>query len=226
MYKMRGVVREHSAGRTGKRVAALLALATAAALALLGPGAGSASAAQRVCPGTFRVLHDDHIGRLTLASGNYQITTLTSRPTCRRASALFTRFLEDFDGELPSNWRVLVNKSSFVKPNGNGFSVQMVSGPPKPGGGSGRHPATGKFCPGTFTVEHNDRIGTLRFPKGPYLITLLQRQGLTCARASTLFSQFLGDPNGVLPSPWILNVQRGKFRRGSGGKGFRVKPAT
>ena len=40
-------------------------------------------------------------------------------------------------------------------------------------GGGGQHPATGRACPAPFTVENNDRIGSLKLPEGKYRITLL-----------------------------------------------------
>lgn len=65
-----------------------------------------ADAARVRCAGTFRVLHDDHVGRLSLPQGNYTITILASgTPGCAQASTLFTRFLEDYDGKLPGGWR-------------------------------------------------------------------------------------------------------------------------
>jgi hypothetical protein len=97
-------------------------------------------------------------------------------------------------------------------------------GPPNPnGGGNGTHP-TGNRCRGTFRVLNNDRIGQLRLPRGPYRITLVGR-GMTCQQASSRFTAFLQDFDGVLPRPWRLNVQTATFRQGANGPGFRVKPA-
>ena len=94
------------------------------------------------------------------------------------------------------------------------------------GGGGGHHPKNGRFCPGTFSVLHNDHIGKLQLPKGKYWIILLQKNGLTCSRASTLFSRFLDSTSGKLPNPWQVNPQTAKFRRGPHGNGFRVKPTS
>jgi len=183
-----------------------------------------ASAARVQCPGTFRVLHNDHIGNLSLPKGNYRITTLRSgRPNCVRAAALFTRFLEDWDGVLPGGWRVSVRNAAFVRRPGVGFAVRRVrrtSG----GGGGGRHPSNGgRFCP-TFRVLHNDRIGQLRLPRGRYWIILLRNRGLTCGQAAALFTRFLDDFEGNLPRPWRLNPNTASFIRGGTGVGFRVKP--
>lgn len=189
-----------------------------------------ADAARVRCAGTFRVLHNDHIGRLALPKGNYRITILSSgRPSCAQASALFTRFLEDWDGKLPGGWRVSARTSSFVRSRGVGFHVSRAGrgggGEGSERGGGGRHPLGGRFCPGTFRVLHNDRIGPLRLRKGRYWIVLLQRRGLGCAQASRLFARFLEDFNGNLPAPWVLEPQTASFRRSANGAGFRVKPA-
>lgn len=80
-------------------------------------------------------------------------------------------------------------------------------------------------CPATFEVLHNDRIGRLQLPAGPYTITILNRS-LSCAAASDYFRQFLQDWNGVLPRPWrysVAAVGAGSFIRGAAGTfGFRV----
>ena len=84
------------------------------------------------------------------------------------------------------------------------------------------HPATGTLCPATFSVLHDDRIGALRLPAGPYDVTV---QGLSCSSASRFFAAFLQDYDGVLPSPWRLDVQTARFTRSSS-VSFRVEPAT
>ncbi len=212
---------------TGLRVTGLLALVTAAAMLLLAINAGKASAARVQCPGTFRVLHNDHVGRMSLPAGSYQITILSSgRPSCTAASKLFTRFLEDFDGKLPRGYRISAAKRAFVQSPGVGFAVKRNGGGGGGGGGGGRHPKNGRFCPATFRVLHNDHIGKLQLPKGNYWIILLQKNGLTCARASSLFTKFLAFPGGRLPNPWQVNPQTAKFRRGPHGNGFRVKPTS
>lgn len=210
---------------------ALVVLGAIAALLVAMATPSRADAARVQCAGTFHVLHNDHIGRLSLPQGRYRITILASgRPTCAQASALFTRFLEDWDGRLPGGWRVGVRNSVFLRAPGVGFHVARLGGGGGGGGneereqgGNGRHGAF--FCPGTFRVLHNDRIGPLRLPRGPYWIILLQRRALTCAQASNLFTRFLEDYDGFLPPPWVLEPQTASFRRSGSGPGFRVKPA-
>lgn len=213
------------------RFGGLIVVCALAAL-LVGLAAPSAANAARVqCTGTFRILHDDHVGRLVLPRGNYRITILDSgRPNCAQASALLTRFLEDFDGVLPGGWRVGAASSTFLRAPGAGFHVARVGS----GGGEGEEEAEGGgggsngalFCPAPFRVLNNDRIGPLRIAKGDYSIVLLQQRGLACSQASTLFARFLEDFNGVLPVPWVLEPQTASFRRSASGAGFRIKPVS
>lgn len=210
----------------------VLVAACAAVFALIVIAAPRDAEAARIqCAGTFRVLHDDHVGRLSLPKGNYTITTLASgRPSCPQASRLFAGFLQDYDGRLPRPWRVGVGNSTFVRAPGVGFHVRRVgrggeggTGEEESAGGGGRHPANGRFCPATFRILHNDRIGALRLRAGRYWIVLLKARGLSCPQASRLFTRFLDDFSGNLPRPWRLNARTAGFLRG-GGVGFRVKP--
>lgn len=216
------------------RAGGLIAVCAVVALLVAMAAPSQADAARVRCAGTFQVLHNDHVGRLALPRGRYRITILrTGRPTCAHASALFTRFLEDWDGVLPGGWRVAARQKTFLRAPGVGFHVAPLGGGEEEeggegeeeteGGGNGRH--GGLFCPGTFRVLGNDRIGALRLRKGPYWIVLLQRRGLGCPQASRLFSRFLEDFNGNLPPPWVLEPQTASFRRSASGAGFRVKPA-
>lgn len=213
------------------RLGGLVAVCAIVALLVAMAAPSHADAARVQCTGTFRILHDDHVGNLVLPRGNYRIAILASgRPNCAQASALLTRFLEDFDGQLPGGWRVAGASSTFLRASGVGFHVARVGG----GGGEGEEEAEGGgggsngalFCPAPFRVLNNDRIGPLRIAKGDYSIVLLQRGGLACSQASTLFARFLEDFNGVLPAPWVLEPQTASFRRSASGAGFRVKPSS
>lgn len=222
------------ASQSKARLGALVAVAALAALLVALAAPNRAEAQRVVCNGTFRVLHNDRVGNLQLPRGNYRITTLASgMPSCAQSSALFSRFLEDYDGRLPGGWRVAAAQSTFLRAPGYGFHVARIGaggtgggtgGEEMEGGGGGTHPFGGNVCPGTFRVVHNDRIGGLRLPAGPYWIFLLQRQGLNCAQASRLFTTFLQDYSGVLPPPWLLEPHTASFRSGATGVGFRVKP--
>jgi hypothetical protein len=181
----------------------------------------------RVCPSYFTVLHNDRIGSFRIAKGRYRIILLSlGSLSCARASSLFTRFLEDFDGVLPRPWFLDPTTASFMRGGRNvGFRIKPWSGPlPTPNHG-GRHPASGSRCPGTFRVQHNDRIGRLRLRAGPYVVTRLAAGSPSCPGASRLLAGFLDDPGGALPRPWVLNPQTGTFTRGRGSRrGFRIKP--
>jgi len=206
------------------RIRLTLVLAAAASALMLALPGGAQSAPLR-CPGTFQVLHNDHIGRMALPAGPYVITVLdSSRLTCADASDLFRQFLEDFNGRLARPWVAVVSTRTFTRGSGSttGFRVTLSSG--GGGGGGGRYPATGKVCPALFDVLHNDHIGRLRLPKGEYRITLLSAGRLSCARATRFFTQFLQDFDGRLPRPWTIDVETGSFMRGSRNIGFRVKP--
>jgi CubicO group peptidase (beta-lactamase class C family) len=187
-----------------------------------GGGGGRHPATGRACPAPFTVLHNDHIGRLSLPRGQYRITLLAQgRLSCQRASRLFARFLRDFDGNLPGRWRLDVATATFSRNHHVGFRVKHVGGGH---GGGHRHPGgNARRCAGTFRVLHNDRIGRLRLPAGQYRITVRRPKRLGCSRAATLFRRFLQDFEGNLPGHWRVKPRTGTFLRGQSGVGFRVK---
>jgi hypothetical protein len=80
-------------------------------------------------------------------------------------------------------------------------------------------------CPSTFSVLHDDHIGSLQLPAGPYTVTVLDSSRLSCAEASDRFRQFLEDWDGVLPAPWALNPATATFTGGQG-IGFRIARAS
>jgi hypothetical protein len=209
--------------------AVLLALlaATLLAIALLVPARADARVTQ--CP-TFRVLHNDQIGKVQLPKGTYKMKVLDDQLlSCKKASKLFARFLSDFDGKLGGGWRAQERQGArrttvtFTKRHGPSFRVRRGKrqGGGGGGGGGGGHFPSGKAvkCP-TFEVLHNDQIAGLRFPKGTYQMTALG--GLTCSKASGLFRDFLADAQGTLPGRWRLKARSGTFLRGNRGKGFQV----
>jgi hypothetical protein len=189
------------------------------------PAAHAQSPVPVACPATFSVLHDDAIGSLSVPAGPYQLTILDpSKLSCAQASDLFRQFLEDWDGVLPSPWRLDAATATFTGRSGAGFRIARVATPS--GGGGGQHPATGLLCPGTFQVLHSDRIGSFAVPKGPYTLTLLSSGTISCKSAANSFARFLSDYDGVLPAPWILDRQTGTFLRGNARVGFRVERAV
>jgi len=185
-----------------KRIGAAFALALYAALAALALTA-AAPASAATCP-TFRVLHDDRIGAASLPAGNYEVTVDTGL-SCQASTRLLARFLADYDGALPKPWRLLAagpGKASFTRGSLPGFSVKQVEK-----ASDGGNPTVGKLCPGSFTVNAGSQVGPLFFPKGRYLIYIPARSGISCRRASILFTRFLASPGGTLPYPWRLMNQ-------------------
>lgn len=78
-------------------------------------------------------------------------------------------------------------------------------------------------CPGEFNVLHNDSIGKLKLPQGPYTISVKR---MTCTDASSNFARFLQRPAGDLPDGWKLFARRGKFVQRTQNKAFLVAPAN
>jgi hypothetical protein len=171
-------------------------------VALVSAFASPAASAATACPASFTVLHNDRVGTMSIPRGPYFL-----EPTglsCAAASSLLRRFLSDYDGRLPGGWTTAPAGLGFVNPTTNqSFTLGTVA---PPNGGGGR-------CPGTFTVEHNDRIGALRLRAGRYRI---RATGMSCASASRQFAFFLDyDYAGKLPPGWRLNVAKKRFSRGA-----------
>jgi hypothetical protein len=212
-----------------KRVAASVALALVALFAALALSAATASTASAASCPSFRVLHNDRIGPANLPAGNYTLTTTPAGGLgCAQASALFSRFLQDYDGVLPTPWRVIAQgtgKASFARGNTTAFSIALGSGGGEEGGSN---PALGRLCPNTFTVNSGVTVGPLFFAKGPYLIYQPARSAISCRRASLLFTRFLGQPGGRLPFPWRLMNQTATFFKPERPvrSSFRIEPAS
>jgi hypothetical protein len=204
------------------RLATSAALALVAALsliALIGPG----SAAAAPCP-SFKVLHNDRIGAANLPAGNYEIKVKAGL-SCEEGSQLFTRFLQDWDGNLPKPWRVVAEgsgKASFTRNGQPGFSVERIGG-----GGGGGNNELGKLCTDSYTVNAGSDVGPLFFAKGQYALYLPAKSAITCRRASVLFTRFLAAPGGRLPSPWRVQTQTATFYKPEHPlrSAFRVDPA-
>jgi hypothetical protein len=200
-----------------------LSLALIPALLLVALG-GSAPASAAACP-SFKVLHDDRIGAVSLPAGSYEIAPEAGL-SCRASSQLFARFLQDWDGNLPKPWRAVAEGSSqatFTRPGQAGFSVSRTSG-----GTGGGNSEIGRLCPGSFTVNAGADVGTLFFAKGRYLLYIPSRSGISCNRASILFTRFLGAPGGALPDPWQVKTQTATFFKPAHPlrSAFRVEPAN
>jgi hypothetical protein len=210
-----------------KSAGAAIVLALAGLLALLALNVAAApAAAVATCP-SFRVLHNDRIGPASLPAGNYTVTPAASSGLgCAATSQLFARFLEDYDGVLPTPWRVIAQgtgKASFARGSQPGFSVARSSG-----GGGGGNPSLGRLCNGTFTVNAGSVVGPLSFARGQYLLYIPARSLISCHRASVLFTRFLAQPGGMLPFPWRLLNQTATFYKPAHPlrSAFRVEPLT
>ena len=199
-------------------------LAVLVLLALLAvPRSAPAQSAESdftACPGTFHVLHDDRVGALRLSAGMHDLA-VSGDVTCAQAPKLLAGFLQDWDGRLPSPWKVVAADGEFLRGStGDGIRVSAAKAPPTPG------PPSGDACP-YFTVLGDDRIGTLTLKAGRYTMRLLSGR-LTCAQAARDFHDFLYDTNG-LPFPWRAEakvVNDVTFRRGATSTyGFRVRRA-
>ena len=194
-----------------------------------GGGGGQYPASSTRCPGYFQVLHNDRIGSFRIPQGDYTVTLLSlGRISCEGASNRLAAFLQDFDGKLPNGWRLDPETGTFTRRGSTnyGFRIKPAATPqPVPAGGGGTVYPAGRACPGTFRVLHNDRIGTLRLPKGRYRVTIRPSGRPSCAQASRDLARFLDDPSGNLPKPWRVNVANGTFTARSG-VGFRIKPVS
>jgi hypothetical protein len=185
------------------------------------------------CFSKYHVVNPDHIGKLRLPAGIYQIQTNsgTNFLSCSRAAYLFTGFLDDFDGVLPRPWKMEVagpGNALFKRGRGQSFSAVFIGAatpavPVSPTTGGGTHGTA--TCPGTFQVIHNDRVGALNLPRGRYTITTLGGR-LSCKASSRLFSRFLQDTDGKLSGGWVVLAASGEFVRGTSSYGFRVKPVS
>jgi hypothetical protein len=165
--------RRRGAGTLGVMTLLRVLVPLAACLAALLLGAPAAGAQSSACRGTFTVLHRDRVGTMTVPAGAYSVRA--TGVSCGGASALIGRFLADFDGVLPGGWTTAASGVGFTNPS---TGASIVLGSPSGGGGGG---SSRGGCPGTFTVEHADRIGALRLPAGAYRIATRR---LSCAAAS------------------------------------------
>lgn len=213
-------------------VLALVGVLAVAALALVTRPAEAAPLPVNptTCPG-FKVLHNDRIGAASFPAGTYTLTLQNTSLDCKSSAALFVRFLEDWDGNLPKPWVVSnegPGKSSFLRAITGGtlpgFAVELTA---KNEGEGASSPTLGKLCPGTFSVNSTTVVGSLRFTKGAFLIYQPAGSGITCNRAAVLFTKFLG-AGGALPAPWKLINQTATFYKPSNPKrsAFRIEPLS
>ena len=190
--------------------------ATAASPSVRASAPTATASVPTVCPGTFEVLNNDHVGSLSLPAGPYLIR-ISGALSCTQASSLFRTFLYQWTGDLPGGWVVTTN--GFRKGTTT-FTVALTHHkPPSPA-------PTNRTCPGQFSVLHSTRIGAAPFAQGNYVITLLKASTshFSCQTASRTFAYFLDTrySSCVLPYPWLLTVKTTTFTQKTNGVGFRA----
>lgn len=180
---------------------------TVFAALLLAVAFAPASSAATTCP-SFHVLHNDSIGSVKIPAGMYSVAP--TGVTCKNSSTLIARFLNDWDGVLPDGWTVSASgKTVTFKKGTTSETIVMKRGYSPSGGGSSNR--QNGLCPGTFTVLHNDRVGTMRLKAGQYQITT---KGLYCWFDSSKLAYFLDYTEGTkLPKPWTVDAAMMKIQR-------------
>lgn len=79
------------------------------------------------CPGAFRVMHNDRIGRLSVPRGQYRVTVLGDNLSCDVAEGKFAQFLERPSGRLGGGWVVLPETGEFLHGSTyDGFRVKSI----------------------------------------------------------------------------------------------------
>jgi hypothetical protein len=185
-----------------------------AAFAILA-GIPAAAQAGTSCPSMFQVLHNDRIGSLQLPAGKYELRV--DSISCSRASSLFTVFLNDWDGKLPSGWSVKARgRGHGLFTRGSAaFAVEYQSS----GGNTG-----GLTCSTPYRVTAPTQAGLLALPAGNYRLTRLSAVSPTCSQSAALLTSFLGLTQQVLPGGWISLFEDGAFVQNSATYGFRASP--
>jgi hypothetical protein len=195
------------------------------AFAVQRAGGGTGGGNGLVCSQRLVLTQNDRIGPLVIKKGRYIIDRLGPlSPSCAQATSLLEGFLINFDGVLPNGWTLLPNDATFVRGSVSyGFRLEPD---PNHGGGGNNFPTRTTRCTATFRVLHDDRIGALPFPAGPYWVSIYKGSNITCQQATQLFASFLQRTDGKLPTPWVIDVATGSFRRGTSSPyGFVAKPA-
>ena len=179
-----------------------------------GGGGGGGGGGGR-CPSTFQVLHNDAIGAFKVPAGPYDITA--QGLSCSSASTAFAAFLQDFDGRLPSPWKLNAQTGRFTKSSTVNFRVKLASG--KRSGG--RAYPNGKRCGGEpFSIEQTTKSGGLKLPAGAYRVYVLRG---SCNGQEQALGRILN--LGRLPSGWTVNVQTAQFNKNGKGQ-FYIQRLT
>ncbi len=174
----------------------------------------------QTCAGSFTLTSANRVLNMSLPAGNYSVQLLKQGGslTCAAATRQFSTFLDEtYTTSLPSPWTLDASNATFSRGGGIGFRVVNI------GGGTGGGGKTeGSQCPGTFQVMHNDKINSLKVPKGNYYLYVIGN--LTCGQAMNDFRLDL-QKNAIPAKNWTLNTQTATFLF-LNAKGFRVEPVN
>ena len=178
-------------------------------------GGGGGGGNGGLCPGTFQVLHNDAIGSFKVPAGPYDITV--QGLNCSSAAKDFAAFLQDFDGKLPSPWKLDAQTGRFTKSSTVDFRVKPATA--KRSGG--RSYPNGKRCGGEpFSIDQGQKIGGLKIPAGAYRVWKLSG---TCTDQEQSLGRILD--LGRLPNGWTVNVQTAQFNKNGTGQ-FYIQRLT
>lgn len=184
-------------------------------VAYTGTGGGGGGGGGGLCPSTFQVLHNDSIGSFRLPAGPYDVTV--TGLSCASASKLFAAFLQDFDGKLPSPWKLNAQTGRFTRSSTVNFRVK----PATSNRGNGRSFPNGRRCGGApFSIDATTTISGLRIRAGAYRVFVLRG---SCNGQQQALGRILD--LGRLPRAWTLNVQTAQFNRNGRGQ-FYIQQLT
>src|SRR5689334_5049945 len=77
-------------------------------------------------------------------------------------------------------------------------------------------------CRQTVKLDGAQRVSSLSLPAGDYRITVLDTGDLTCDDARRFFREILGEPGGIIPKGWDVDVATQTFTRSDGTDSFVV----
>jgi hypothetical protein len=189
------------------------------------PGPSPApSPSSLTCPGSFQVVHNDHIGAMSLPAGNYRINRLTSsqKLTCAQSASWFAYFLNhDYAGTLPAPWTMNTGAKTFYDGSRtNGFNVLKLTGL---GEVMGSNPRYGdSICSTNFGVGATTTISGFTVPAGNYVV--IATGSATCSRAMQLATETINTAE--LPSGWTIDKSVGWFHNRGGRYGFQLDPGA
>ena len=173
---------------------------------------------RRVCPGTFQVLNNDHVGTLSLPAGPYVIS-ITGNAQLHAGLVAVHDVPVPVDGGSPRRLGRHLQRLPQGRDGVHGRAVAPQA--PVPG-------AVEPHLSGDVQRAARHRIGPAAFAQGNYVITLLKASTshFSCQTASRTFAYFLNTRySKPLPYPWLLTTKTTTFTEKTNGVGFRVAPS-